>query len=433
MEADSDNFQAIATESEMHSRLAESQSGRSSLQSKAYPTSTLPLEVLGMIFEAGLAIKRPSRRRFEIVVSHVCRRWRSVAIRTPTLWTEIRHYSSPESNRTMVYLARSGALPITLLIRGLRQSTIEKDFVEVVDGCISRCRQLSLEGYQGESISTLLKQISCHSAPLLTSIEVACKDVVDACGELFSSTAPSLTSVRLGRPGCSYEGSMNPLLHDAVTYAALRDILMNMTSLTHLELQMTHSSLQLLITLPSLEYLSLDTRHSREPHNALTVMQSFQAPKLREISLRGISTIFGSPTPPSTGPPFPSLRKLYLEELSGNEIIPLCASFFPEIVEFTWHSRHQSGLVHEILRAVRRSITGNVWHNLKAISVLQSDHFALNVPLLRTVLAPLKAESSVAQIRIAQYLITSTEAIDDLKEIMDIESYADDRPNPFLT
>ena len=77
---------------------------------------------------------------------------------------------------------------------------------------------------------------------------------------------------------------------------------------------------------------------------------------------------------------------------------------------------------------------GAVWQNLRTIAVLQLDSFTpVNVPKVHVALTNLKARGpSFTQLRILQYLITTTNNIDHLKEIVDIEPYSFDWPNPFL-
>ncbi|KAI0748750.1 hypothetical protein C8Q80DRAFT_1121088 [Daedaleopsis nitida] len=88
---------------------------------------SLPAEVLGMIFQHAL----PSRGdgmpftgyedpglmeelRARVALTHVCRRWRRVALDMASLWTIIDEFSSAS---TTEFLARSGEMPIQVCIR----------------------------------------------------------------------------------------------------------------------------------------------------------------------------------------------------------------------------------------------------------------------------------------------------------------------------
>ncbi|KZP08108.1 hypothetical protein FIBSPDRAFT_965098 [Athelia psychrophila] len=88
----------------------------------ADPTSNLPNELLTMIFETDMPIYRedipvlgapPSS---EEVLSHVSHRWRStVALDTPSLWTEI-HYNDKPLHACTAYLSRSGKASVDIYI-----------------------------------------------------------------------------------------------------------------------------------------------------------------------------------------------------------------------------------------------------------------------------------------------------------------------------
>lgn len=59
-------------------------------------TYNLPSEMLAAIFEAGIdPFSQEERSKpFEIIISHVSQRWRTIASRTPRLWTGINIYIS---------------------------------------------------------------------------------------------------------------------------------------------------------------------------------------------------------------------------------------------------------------------------------------------------------------------------------------------------
>ncbi|KAF8499378.1 hypothetical protein JB92DRAFT_3099309 [Gautieria morchelliformis] len=88
-------------------------------------TSNLPSEILSSIFEAGLHTQLTSPKQwpqqghqFEILVSHVSRRWRNVALQTPRLWSYI--YLDPCTS-TMellnIYLERSSGHLLDISVR----------------------------------------------------------------------------------------------------------------------------------------------------------------------------------------------------------------------------------------------------------------------------------------------------------------------------
>ncbi|KAJ3515906.1 hypothetical protein NLJ89_g1462 [Agrocybe chaxingu] len=91
------------------------------------PTSKLPPEVVSRIFAFCPSVKciAPAdgasipKMAQTLVLGGVCRRWRSIAWTTPSLWTGIRvfiEHQSPQLEEEMVgqWLARSGCLPLSI-------------------------------------------------------------------------------------------------------------------------------------------------------------------------------------------------------------------------------------------------------------------------------------------------------------------------------
>ncbi|KAI0761947.1 hypothetical protein BD413DRAFT_644405 [Trametes elegans] len=53
---------------------------------------------------------------FNVLVSHVCARWRAVAIENPLLWAQIRFVGPPPYDRATTYLGRAKAAPLAITI-----------------------------------------------------------------------------------------------------------------------------------------------------------------------------------------------------------------------------------------------------------------------------------------------------------------------------
>ena len=81
--------------------------------------SNLPIEILCQIFEAAQDASRIHRGFehpfVEVIISHVCRAWRSVALSFPPLWSTFRQYCICDQayyqlgNRLDVYMERSSS------------------------------------------------------------------------------------------------------------------------------------------------------------------------------------------------------------------------------------------------------------------------------------------------------------------------------------
>jgi len=53
---------------------------------------------------------------FQILVSHVCRRWREVALDAHTLWTTLKFENYPKLDQAKMYISRSNDMPLNILI-----------------------------------------------------------------------------------------------------------------------------------------------------------------------------------------------------------------------------------------------------------------------------------------------------------------------------
>ncbi|KAI0697306.1 hypothetical protein C8T65DRAFT_743229 [Cerioporus squamosus] len=99
---------------------------RSGITSYA-PINVLPAEVLGIVFQHFLPSEGRGFRfngydvprmadelRSRIVLTHVCRRWRHVALNMASLWTLIDEFSHDSSS---AFLARSGDMPLQVYVK----------------------------------------------------------------------------------------------------------------------------------------------------------------------------------------------------------------------------------------------------------------------------------------------------------------------------
>ncbi|ETW81607.1 hypothetical protein HETIRDRAFT_475042 [Heterobasidion irregulare TC 32-1] len=87
----------------------------------------LPVELLTRIFCLGyehvVDPDRPFKRRprehgtnFEVLVSHVCHHWRTIALQTPSLWTSIRMRKPVHLERSQQFILRSRSRPLDIFI-----------------------------------------------------------------------------------------------------------------------------------------------------------------------------------------------------------------------------------------------------------------------------------------------------------------------------
>ncbi|KAI0046267.1 hypothetical protein FA95DRAFT_1494286, partial [Auriscalpium vulgare] len=85
------------------------------------PSSRLPPETMGHVFTI-LAFIDPPRRDNPwvkmslgwLLATHVCRRWRDIALQTPTLWADITFPFIFGEHWATAFSSRAGGMPLTI-------------------------------------------------------------------------------------------------------------------------------------------------------------------------------------------------------------------------------------------------------------------------------------------------------------------------------
>ncbi|RPD77361.1 hypothetical protein L226DRAFT_457993, partial [Lentinus tigrinus ALCF2SS1-7] len=154
------------------------------------PILLLPVELLTRIFQLGVDSdplpddRLPEHRPFEVLVSHVSRHWRHIALHTPHLWSTVHFRLKSHIDRGRAYLSRNPRLPIDLYVDTCAEDTAKhrKDLIfrdsfmptfDVVLPHIARWREFHLKvadleckGYARKVLNT------CGSAPLLRTLQL---------------------------------------------------------------------------------------------------------------------------------------------------------------------------------------------------------------------------------------------------------------------
>ncbi|KAG6375472.1 hypothetical protein JVT61DRAFT_3030 [Boletus reticuloceps] len=182
----------------------------------------LPVEVLGMIFREVIVQSdacmdyHPSPfesdqpewpvTRPELLVSHVSRYWRAVAIATPSLWTYIRLYVEQSVDLVDLYLSRSRGLPLFIAFRqhfvcGTHpRQAYSAEYPRIIATILDHmhiCRRLEIR--TNVAIPELLDGLGRSRAPLLKEI-VLHHPRSGIREHMFSfSSFPTLTHLELGQ------------------------------------------------------------------------------------------------------------------------------------------------------------------------------------------------------------------------------------------
>ncbi|KAJ7493154.1 hypothetical protein B0H11DRAFT_2005143 [Mycena galericulata] len=112
-----------------------------------YPVLTLPNEIVSEIFTHFLPAyphcPPVTGRRSPTILSHICRKWREIAVSTPVLWRSIsippaqgRKNVASRFNLLETWLGRSGSCPLSLDMRSTEASEVAQFTQAIVVHCI---------------------------------------------------------------------------------------------------------------------------------------------------------------------------------------------------------------------------------------------------------------------------------------------------------
>ena len=296
------------------------QNERNALKNQLSPVSSLPNELLSAVFEDLASDMSPTGPPVEIVLSHVSRRFRGIAMNTRQLWTRIRVLLHTPFDMVVAYLERSGTHPFDLHFDmdtnpnpgsgSVSDSEFDSDVLlynnsewKTIMSYMTRCRRLSVLSDQPEIIHDMVENLHGIKAPLLQSIEIECYDLENAPYLDFYTTildggAPALTSILI--EGWGLHRCLPPLT--SVTSLTLlgatwlmkwtdfRDIVGGLLALTRLVIgDIFHDNLipdnfESTIVLPSLKSLRICANHDSCPL-ADQILLATSAPALEILVL----------------------------------------------------------------------------------------------------------------------------------------------------
>lgn len=455
-------------------------------------TSDVPDETLAMIFEAGLHCDGP---RFGELVSHVSRRWRSIALDHPNLWTSIRchrikgvrpywdeeiRFSWSECNgweeRAASYISRSKSSPINIHLRGLYTFDYTPAFFQLISDHIGRCSHLFFEHIPRDIFSKLLDILNSQPLPLLRSFALTLEQIGTfradplQLRDPLQLEAPFLTTAQLARIEPSYLHHFIPAFEsvtslrltaisigDHQAYNSLRDGLMNLKLLQHLELQLKGFKLlsspdPLPILLPTVQLLHVASALIR-PEFVNRFIASIRAQSLTTLSLNTWDEEEDEPIEPH----FPLLRHLLLVNITEGipDLISL-AEKFPSIERLTCrlstnnndspNQYYLTDLFTHIIEAgrdCRENQLSCLWpklHTIATSACLVLDKTSTKhkknkaIEKLRTIITTLQDnEQPIRKLLLPRsfFVNVGAEAAVSLKRVIEIGDYSDDWPMPF--
>jgi len=170
-----------------------------------------------------------SEPNFEVLVSHVCRLWRDIALDTPTLWTKLDFSEGLPYERSKIYLERSKNAPLDIYIDVTKDDEVEDandpfsaiaelmvcsdemdGILDLVLPHVSHWRVFSLAVSAYVLMNTALVELSkCPAAPMLEVLQLydhseneevdvfEPSQFKDQLFVIFKGNAPKLTTVAL--------------------------------------------------------------------------------------------------------------------------------------------------------------------------------------------------------------------------------------------
>ncbi|KAL0573571.1 hypothetical protein V5O48_008385 [Marasmius crinis-equi] len=256
---------------------------RARLSNDAAPISRLPHELLSSILLMARGEQKSRLKSLQVSASHVCGRWRTVAIGTPLLWADIRvlvtfkHATILDAklDRLDTYLKRSNNRKLDLRMEVNGHIQLEP-FLSSLSRHIHRCRRLvfAISNYPSPA-HALLSHLSQAEAPVLEhlSIHFPCSRLYAYPKTQFDAILPNI--LQEGAPLLQFlrvtgtAGHLQPPLSRVTTlhldgsemndlsFRQFRDLLQNTTCLENLSLN------QVWVNIVPGDILSISVPHLR--------------------------------------------------------------------------------------------------------------------------------------------------------------------------
>ncbi|KAH7924968.1 hypothetical protein BV22DRAFT_1195538 [Leucogyrophana mollusca] len=311
------------------------------------PVDCLPDEILLICFERAIQLWKSSSGDGEddapasVVVSHVSRRWRRLAISTPSLWTHVQVTPNKEDDVHLFkrFLHRSANVPIHVHFRHCVDTDEPSQHSSESSSC-SEDRQADNYHYIINALLPSIDRITALSAldsGTVVSLLLTRSLTYPASSMPFSETFASLTALTVANP--HQRDDENP-----IAYSLFQRFLSASPNLTSLTLdgkvvKPTGNSITA-VDLPSLEYMSITTSASAF-RESLSFITSLSASALHHLELRRL-VLFWTPDVigaffKDTSPKFPNVRHLTLDAIfcKGADRAQLFVEAFPRVVHLT--------------------------------------------------------------------------------------------------
>ncbi|EIM86881.1 uncharacterized protein STEHIDRAFT_139598 [Stereum hirsutum FP-91666 SS1] len=169
----------------------------------------VPHEVFSEIF-AFLAVGSPPGTHNAlgwIVVTHVCHRWRAIALRDSSLWKIVDHDMGPQWMK--IRLARSEPIPIHLELRfPLSGSALNDEVLTVALSQLHRIERLGLYDNILQANFELIRDLLAQDSATLRKIVIVSSSHFVLTTDTFTGNFPNLRSMTLRDTQVTWDGSI---------------------------------------------------------------------------------------------------------------------------------------------------------------------------------------------------------------------------------
>ncbi len=211
---------------------------------------------------------RDNAHDFPVLLSHVCRDLRHIALSTPKLWSSIEFVAGQSSHEELeTRLSRTQDIPIDISIDGLETVEDAEALRKLLIPHVSRWRSFRLNAIKPDAAELIMKSL-VDEAPILESMALTCTS--EAPFSPFGGRAPSLKHLYVKH---------TPLIWDTPMFNGLQTL--------HLE-SPSWTATHLLANWQALEQLTIRA----EPHHPLIFSFNDAAitlPHLHCLELNGIT------------------------------------------------------------------------------------------------------------------------------------------------
>ncbi|TFK46497.1 hypothetical protein OE88DRAFT_895739 [Heliocybe sulcata] len=367
----------------------------------------LPDELLSVVFEWGSVFTRLDLQLspeeplmpFEITVSHVCYHWRSVALSTPSLWTNIDVLLAYPLLRPLMYIERSRTclIDVNLDFEIWQAFTCKDHFkagqvLETVERNWDRVRSLTLKTVERFGLGRVRRLCNGRATPNLVYLSLSLLDGSRGARPLFLPTRKDIFAAGMPNLRClRLDGCDLPPYHSSLTALTTLDLRSDATlNFDALEqaLSPCKATLQYLtfhgvmgqngrgqaIRLPALECLSLHSHRMAEFCAALrtpslTCIHVDIGPSLWEVDV--VREFVSCLKLPSGAPRYPKVHTLSLRWFPEDHLRAMMTAHVFESLPNIKFFRLGGATGNTCLRLLMEAHSNGrvVWRNLEHLSL----------------------------------------------------------------